>query len=74
MQQKLLIVCLLVLSVAGTQVSYTNLVAFFNYTLDVNHDGASTLDEFVEYFRFMEPEHNLTRGDLIGTFQMLDLD
>lgn len=74
MHHRLFVLCLLVLSVAGTQVTYSNLVAFFNYTLDADHDGYSTLDEFVEYFRFMEPEHNLTREDLAVTFHMLDLD
>ena len=70
----LTLVVLLVSLVSGTKVTFSNLATFFNSTLDPNNDGWSTMSEFVEYFQFMEPEHNLTESNMLGTFEMLDLD
>lgn len=66
--KKLIALCLLAICITSTQVTFSNLLGFFNNTLDGNHDGFSTLEEFVQYFRFMEPEHNLTKEDLVDTF------
>lgn len=52
----------------STKVSFKNLLGFFNTTIDSNKDGFSKIDEFVNYYRFMEPEHNLTEIDLRETF------
>ena len=52
---------LLLLSlVFSTEVSETNIKAFFEATYDTNKDGEATFKEFVDYFTFMEPEHNVT--------------
>lgn len=51
----------LLISIQTISVSFHHLQAFFNQTYDQNRNGKATLDEFVDYFQFMEPEHNLTR-------------
>ena len=60
----ILLVGLLICSISSASVSLEHLQAFFNHTYDKNRDGVATLQEFVSYFQFMEPEHNLTEADV----------
>jgi hypothetical protein len=55
-------------------VSLHNVQSFFNTTYDRNRDGHATIEEFVQYFQKMEPEHNLTVDDVRETFDMFDSD
>jgi len=45
----------LLISIQTISVSFHHLQAFFNQTYDQNRNGKATLDEFVDYFQFMEP-------------------
>ncbi len=41
------------------EVSYSSLKGFFEATYDLDKDGYANLDDFIEYFRFIEPEHDV---------------
>jgi RNA:NAD 2'-phosphotransferase (TPT1/KptA family) len=65
----------LVLSIATTtEVTLSNLQGFFTATYDRDQDGFATLQEFVDYFRFMEPEHNLQEKDIAPIHSFFDAD
>ena len=51
------LVCLIIfLTITkSTTVTMDNLKGFFWATYDRNNDGVATVQEFVDYFRFMEP-------------------
>lgn len=51
---------LLVAQVSTTVVTLDNLKGFFGATYDRDDDGSATVQEFVDYFQFMEPELNIT--------------
>jgi hypothetical protein len=62
MKTSLNVLCLFVLlgCFGCAEVSLENLKGFFWATYDRDDDGIATVQEFVDYFRFMEPEHNIT--------------
>ena len=39
----------------NAEITYQNLKLFFEATYDSNKDGSATVEEFTEYFQFMEP-------------------
>ena len=43
------------------EVSYSSLKGFFEATYDQDKDGQASLDDFIEYFRFIEPEHDVEK-------------
>lgn len=68
------ITLLLITQLSGAEISLANLKAFFWATYDRNNDGVATLQEFVDYFQFMEPEHELAPEDIAPIHQFFDAD
>ena len=60
------------LTIQSTTVSLDNLKGFFWATYDRNDDGVATVQEFVDYFKFMEPQHNITQEDVIPIHRFFD--
>jgi hypothetical protein len=56
------------------EVTYDNLKMFFDATYDQNKDGFATPEEFVEFFRIMEPEHDVNMEDIEPIFKFFDSD
>ena len=63
---------ILLTQIYSTEVSLDNLKGFFWATYDRNDDGVATMQEFVDYFRFMEPEHNITEDDVKDIHSFFD--
>jgi hypothetical protein len=62
------------LQLALADVSMSNLAFFWENTYDHNKDGFATISEFAEYFRLMEPEHNVNEQDIAPIFSFFDAD
>ena len=65
-------VSLLLSFTSSTEVTLENLQTFFKYTYDVDNTSTATLQEFVDYFTFMEPDHNITIDTIRDTFDLFD--
>ena len=51
----LIFLLILLQTALNAEITYQNLKLFFEATYDSNKDGSATVEEFTEYFQFMEP-------------------
>jgi Ca2+-binding EF-hand superfamily protein len=70
--KSIFILCFALVLFASAEVSMRNLVEFWKETYDRNNDGHATLEEFVEFFQHMEPEHHIIVEDIIPIFKFFD--
>ena len=55
-----------------TEISYSNLKSFWENTYDTDKDGKASLSDFVNYFRFVQPEHDVQEIDAQPIFNFFD--
>jgi len=72
----LLTITLLILldSVLTAEVSYASLKSFWESTYDTDKNGEANLQDFIEYFSFLEPEHQVEKDHAEPIFNFFDAD
>lgn len=60
------------LTASATEISYSNLKSFWEATYDTNQDGTASLEDFLDYFRFIEPEHDFELEHAEPIFDFFD--
>lgn len=61
-------------SLARSEVSYTSLKGFWEATYDHDADGRASLDDFLRYFKLMEPEEEIPLAECASIFNFFDAD
>jgi hypothetical protein len=50
-----LIIFALISLVLATEVTYSNMKSFWESTYDTDKNGEASLEDFIDYFRYIEP-------------------
>lgn len=57
-----------------TEVTYSNIKSFWESTYDTDKNGEASLEDFIDYFRFIEPEHDVEQEHAQPIFDFFDSD
>ena len=58
----------------STEITYANLKGFWESTYDTDRDGQAGLQDFIDYFKFIEPDHFVEKEHAEPIFNFFDVD